>query len=184
MNTGYSVKCRRLTAFLLAVVLSLLPVISVEFGSFTSWADGGGRGETYTYYGTQNLLKDGASFPFYGKEHNRVGLWPYGITNASDSGGNAPGYCLESNKSMRKASFTIFTISQNICSCKEVFSFYFLKLLPKRINLPRRKLLGKALLYQNQGFQVGSDLVQHCSGLKFLTGLGKRSGLIKFSHFR
>ena len=89
-----------------------------------------------------------------------------------------------SNKSMRKASFTIFTISQNICSCKEVFSFYFLKLLPKRINLPRRKLLGKALLYQNQGFQVGSDLVQHCSGLKFLTGLGKRSGLIKFSHFR
>ena len=87
-------------------------------------------------------------------------------------------------KSMRKASFTIFTISQNICSCKEVFSFYFLKLLPKRINLPRRKLLGKALLYQNQGFQVGSDLVQHCSGLKFLTGLGKRSGLIKFSHFR
>lgn len=103
MNTGYSVKCRRLTAFLLAVVLSLLPVISVEFGSFTSWADGGGRGETYTYYGTQNLLKDGASFPFYGKEHNRVGLWPYGITNASDSGGNAPGYCLEPNKSMRKS---------------------------------------------------------------------------------
>ncbi|XBX07584.1 SpaA isopeptide-forming pilin-related protein [Enterocloster clostridioformis] len=101
MKTGYFPKGRQLTAFLLAVVLSLLPILSVEFGAFTSWADGEGRGETYTYYGTQNLLKEGASFPFYGKDHNRVGLWPYGITNASDSGNSAPGYCLEPNKSMR-----------------------------------------------------------------------------------
>jgi len=101
LKTGYFPTGRRLTAFLLAVVLSLLPILSVEFGAFTAWADGEGRGETYTYYGTQNLLKEGASFPFYGKDHNRVGLWPYGITNAGDSGNSAPGYCLEPNKSMR-----------------------------------------------------------------------------------
>lgn len=100
MKTGYFPNGRRLTAFLLAVVLSLLPVLSVEFGAFTAWADGEGRGEAYTYYGTQNLLKEGASFPFYGKDHNRVGLWPYGITNAG-RGVDAPGYCLEPNKSMR-----------------------------------------------------------------------------------
>ena len=59
-----------------------------------------GRGSTYAYYNSQNLLKPGASFPFYGKNHNRVGLWPYGIPNA-EGGMPVPGYCLEPNKSMR-----------------------------------------------------------------------------------
>lgn len=67
LKTGYFPTGRRLTAFLLAVVFSLLPVLSVEFGAFTAWADGEGRGETHTYYGTQNLLKEGVSQEGAGK---------------------------------------------------------------------------------------------------------------------
>ncbi len=59
-----------------------------------------GRSSSFAYYDSSNLLKPGASFPFYGKDHNRVGLWPYGLTNVEGEK-SAPGYCLEPNKSMR-----------------------------------------------------------------------------------
>lgn len=95
-------RLKRGIAMFLAVILTLQPFFCADLGSlFANAAETKGRGSSFTYYGTQNLLKEGASFPFYGKNHNRVGLWPYGITNASEGGGSAPGYCLEPNKSMR-----------------------------------------------------------------------------------
>lgn len=96
-------RLKRRIALFLAIILTLQPFLCADMrGLFANAAETKGRGSSFTYYGTQNLLKEGASFPFYGKNHNRVGLWPYGITNASEGGGSAPGYCLEPNKSMQK----------------------------------------------------------------------------------
>ena len=63
-------------------------------------AETGGQSSTFAYYDSSNLLKFGASFPFYGKGHNRVGLWPYGLTNV-EGNKSAAGFCLEPNKSQR-----------------------------------------------------------------------------------
>ena len=95
-------RLRRKLAFFLAIILTFQSFFCANtVGLLANAAETKGRGSSFTYYGTQNLLKEGANFPFYGKNHNRVGLWPYGITNASEGGGSAPGYCLEPNKSMR-----------------------------------------------------------------------------------
>lgn len=94
-------RLKRGGSLFLAVLLAVQSFFNVGFGIISADAsEGENRGSTFAYYGSQNLLKEGASFPFYGKNHNRVGLWPYGITNV-EGGHSAPGYCLEPNKSMR-----------------------------------------------------------------------------------
>lgn len=94
-------RLKRGIAFLLALILAVQPFFSFDMGLFPTFAaETEGRGSTFAYYNSSNLLKPGANFPFYGKNHNRVGLWPYGITNV-EGGRSAPGYCLEPNKSMR-----------------------------------------------------------------------------------
>lgn len=109
-HNSFLKRLKRGISLFLAAILTVQPFFNVGFGIFSAnAAEGEGKGSTFTYYNTQNLLKEGASFPFYGKEHNRVGLWPYGITNVED-GRPAPGYCLEPNKSMRSGtSGTIVT---------------------------------------------------------------------------
>ena len=97
MKNSFYEKLKRGISFLLAGILTIQPFFYAD--CFPANAATEGRGSTYAYFGTQNLLKPGASFPFYGKNHNRVGLWPYGITNVKD-GGPAAGFCLEPNKSM------------------------------------------------------------------------------------
>lgn len=93
-------RLKRGGSLFLAVLLAVQSFFNVGFGIISADAsEGENRGSTFAYYGSQNLLKEGASFPFYGKNHNRVGLWPYGITNV-EGGHSAPGYCLEPNKSM------------------------------------------------------------------------------------
>ena len=94
-------RLKRGIAFLLAVILTVQPFFSLDLGSISAFgAETQGRSSSFAYYDSSNLLKPGASFPFYGKNHNRVGLWPYGLTNV-EGGRPAPGYCLEPNKSMR-----------------------------------------------------------------------------------
>ena len=94
-------RLKRGIAFLLALILTVQPFFSFDMGLFPALAaETEGRGSTFAYYNSSNLLKPGANFPFYGKNHNRVGLWPYGITNV-EGGRSAPGYCLEPNKSMQ-----------------------------------------------------------------------------------
>ena len=94
-------RLKRGGSLFLAVLLAVQSFFYVGFSIISADAsEGENRGSTFAYYGSQNLLKEGASFPFYGKKHNRVGLWPYGITNV-EGGHSAPGYCLEPNKSMR-----------------------------------------------------------------------------------
>lgn len=101
-HNSFFKRLKRWGSLFLAVLLTFQSFFCANIGSLSAnAAETKGRGSSFTYYGTQNLLKEGASFPFYGKNHNRVGLWPYGITNASEGGGSAPGYCLEPNKSMR-----------------------------------------------------------------------------------
>lgn len=107
---------KRGIAFLLALILTIQPFFSLDYQLLSAGAaETEGRGSTYAYYNSQNLLKPGASFPFYGKDHNRVGLWPYGITNA-EGGLPAPGYCLEPNKSMRTSTtgtFVTYNLDQD-----------------------------------------------------------------------
>ncbi len=94
-------RLKRGIAFLLAVILTVQPFLGLDLGSISAFgAETQGRSSSFAYYDSSNLLKPGASFPFYGKNHNRVGLWPYGLTNV-EGGRPAPGYCLEPNKSMR-----------------------------------------------------------------------------------
>ena len=101
-HNSFFKRLKRWGSLFLAVLLTFQSFFCANIGSLSAnAAETKGRGSSFTYYGTQNLLKEGAIFPFYGKNHNRVGLWPYGITNASEGGGSAPGYCLEPNKSMR-----------------------------------------------------------------------------------
>ena len=111
-----SKRLKRGIAFLLAWILTIQPFLSLNYQLLSaSAAETEGRGSTYAYYNSQNLLKPGASFPFYGKDHNRVGLWPYGITNA-EGGLPAPGYCLEPNKSMRTGTtgtFVTYNLDQD-----------------------------------------------------------------------
>ena len=105
-----SKRLKRGMAFLLALLFTIQPFFSVDYQLLSAGAaETEGRGSTFTYYDTQNLLKPGASFPFYGKDHNRVGLWPYGITHA-EGGLPAPGYCLEPNKSMRTGTDGTFVV--------------------------------------------------------------------------
>ena len=94
-------RLKRGIAFLLALILAVQPFFSFDMGLFPTFAaETEGRGSTFAYYNSSNLMKPGANFPFYGKNHNRVGVWPYGITNV-EGGRSAPGYCLEPNKSMQ-----------------------------------------------------------------------------------
>lgn len=94
-------RLKRGIAFLLAVILTVQPLFYLETGVFPAFAaETEGQSSTFAYYDSSNLLKSGASFPFYGKDHNRVGLWPYGLTNV-DGSKSAAGYCLEPNKSQR-----------------------------------------------------------------------------------
>lgn len=79
----------RLTAFFMAVVLLILPVVSGIGGPLTSFAD---TGTVKTLF-SGNLLKDGASFSFYGKDSPRSGMWAYQVN------GN-PVFCLEPTKRM------------------------------------------------------------------------------------
>ena len=94
------IRLKRKIAFLMAMIFVFQSFFSSELGTMPVQAATEGRGSTFAYYDSSNLLKPGASFPFYGKEHNRVGLWPYGITNV-EQGKSAAGFCLEPNKSMR-----------------------------------------------------------------------------------
>lgn len=106
---GLYQRLKRRIALLMALILTVQPFFSLDIGALPALAAATeGRGTSYTYYSTGNLLKPGASFPFYGKDHNRVGLWPYGLTNAEDEL-PAPGYCLEPNKSMRTGTGGTFT---------------------------------------------------------------------------
>lgn len=91
---------KRKLAFTLAVLMFLQVLLPSGLGGFPAEAATEGRGTIFYYYNTGNLLKPGSSFPFYGKDHNRVGLWPYGITNVEGEK-SAAGFCLEPNKSMR-----------------------------------------------------------------------------------
>ena len=94
-------RLKRGIAFLLAVILTVQPLFCFDISSFLALAaETEGQSSTFAYYDSSNLLKSGASFPFYGKDHNRVGLWPYGLTNV-DGSKSAAGYCLEPNKSQR-----------------------------------------------------------------------------------
>ena len=94
-------RLKRGIAFLLAVILTVQPFWGLDLGSISAFgAETQGRSSSFAYYDSSNLLKPGASFHFYGKDHNRVGLWPYGLTNV-EGNKSAPGYCLEPNKSMR-----------------------------------------------------------------------------------
>lgn len=93
-------RLRRGVAGLLATVLTVQALWASGTGIVSAEAATEGRSESVTYYDSSNLLKPGASFPFYGKNHNRVGLWPYGLTNVEE-GKTAAGFCLEPNKSMR-----------------------------------------------------------------------------------
>lgn len=107
---GLYQRLKRKVALLLALILTVQPFFSLDIGALPAFAaESEGRGTSYAYYDSSNLLKPGASFPFYGKDHNRVGLWPYGLTNA-DGGLSAPGYCLEPNKSMRAGTGGTFVI--------------------------------------------------------------------------
>lgn len=75
-------RLKRGIAFLLAVILMVQPFLGLDLGSISAFgAETQGRSSSFAYYDSNNLLKPGASFPFYGKNHNRVGLWPYGLTN-------------------------------------------------------------------------------------------------------
>lgn len=94
-------RLKRGIAFLLALIFTIQPVFYLDIGQVASFAaETEGQSTTFAYYDSSNLLKPGASFPFYGKDHNRVGLWPYGLTNVEGSK-SAAGFCLEPNKSMR-----------------------------------------------------------------------------------
>ena len=93
-------RLKRGIAFLLAVILTVQPFLGLDLGSISAFGAETQGSSSFAYYDSSNLLKPGASFPFYGKNHNRVGLWPYGLTNV-EGGRSAPGYCLEPNKSMR-----------------------------------------------------------------------------------
>lgn len=100
MNRLYA-GLKRGIAFLLAVILTIQPLFHVDWGFVSAWASQTeGKSSTFAYYDSSNLLKPGASFPFYGKDHNRVGLWPYGLTNV-EGNKSAAGFCLEPNKSQR-----------------------------------------------------------------------------------
>ena len=94
------IRLKRKIAFLMAMIFVFQSFFSSGLGIIPVQAATEGRGSTFAYYDSSNLLRPGASFPFYGKDHNRVGLWPYGITNVED-GEPAAGFCLEPNKSMR-----------------------------------------------------------------------------------
>ncbi len=100
-NSSLKKRLKRISAGLLSAVMAVQSFFGVNYGTIPVMAsETEGRGTVFPYYDTSNLLKPGASFPFYGKEHNRVGLWPYGITNV-EGGMSAPAYCLEPNKSMQ-----------------------------------------------------------------------------------
>ena len=94
------IRLKRKIAFLMAMIFVFQSFFSSGLGIIPVQAAIEGRGSTFAYYDSSNLLRPGASFPFYGKDHNRLGLWPYGITNVED-GEPAAGFCLEPNKSMR-----------------------------------------------------------------------------------
>lgn len=112
MNGLYQ-RLKQRIALLMAVILTVQPFFSLDTGALSALAaDTEGKGTTYAYYDSSNLLKPESSFPFYGKNHNRVGLWPYGITNVA-SGLPAPGYCLEPNKAMRTGTGGTF-VSYNL----------------------------------------------------------------------
>ena len=75
-------RLKRGGSLFLAVLLAVQSFFNVGFGIISADAsEGENRGSTFAYYGSQNLLKEGASFPFYGKNHNRVGLWPVSYTH-------------------------------------------------------------------------------------------------------
>ena len=100
-NSSLKKRLKRVSAGLLAAAMAVQSFFCMDYGTIPAMAsETEGHGTVFPYYDTSNLLKPGASFPFYGKEHNRVGLWPYGITNV-EGGMSAPAYCLEPNKSMR-----------------------------------------------------------------------------------
>ncbi|XBX10707.1 SpaA isopeptide-forming pilin-related protein (plasmid) [Enterocloster clostridioformis] len=80
---------KRITAFFLAAALAVLPAASGIGGFVVSLAEE--RTIRSLFYG--NLLKEGSSFSFYGKDVPRYGMWAYQI----DSN---PVFCLEPTKKM------------------------------------------------------------------------------------
>lgn len=80
---------KRITAFLLAVMLAMMPTASGAGGSLVSFADE----STIRTLFPGNLLKEGSSFSFYGKDVPRNGMWSYQINSN-------PVFCLEPTKKM------------------------------------------------------------------------------------
>lgn len=80
---------KRITALFLAAILAVLPAASGIGGFVVSLAEE--RTVRSLFYG--NLLKEGSSFSFYGKDVPRNGMWAYQI----DSN---PVFCLEPTKKM------------------------------------------------------------------------------------
>lgn len=80
---------KRITAFFLAAALAVMPAASGIGGFVVSLAEE--RTIRSLFYG--NLLKEGSSFSFYGKDVPRNGMWAYQI----DSN---PVFCLEPTKKM------------------------------------------------------------------------------------
>ena len=66
---------KRITALFLAAILAVLPAASGIGGFVVSLAEE--RTVRSLFYG--NLLKEGSSFSFYGKDVPRNGMWAYQI---------------------------------------------------------------------------------------------------------
>lgn len=79
----------RLVSFLLAILLALLLAASGVGGPLTVFAESGTV--RTLFYG--NLLKEGSSFSFYGKDVPRNGMWAYQLNGT-------PVFCLEPAKRM------------------------------------------------------------------------------------
>lgn len=79
----------RLVSFLLAILLALLPAASGVGSPLTVFAESGTV--RTLFYG--NLLKEGSSFSFYGKDVPRNGMWAYQLNGT-------PVFCLEPTKRM------------------------------------------------------------------------------------
>ena len=70
-------RLKRGIAFLLALILAVQPFFSFDMGLFPTFAaETEGRGSTFAYYNSSNLLKPGANFRFTEKITT---AWDYGL---------------------------------------------------------------------------------------------------------
>ena len=68
-------RLKRGIAFLLAVILTVQPFLGLDLGSISAFGAETQGSSSFAYYDSSNLLKPGASFPFYGKT---ITGWVYG----------------------------------------------------------------------------------------------------------